>query len=149
MVFDPPQLHTYSMTIEKFDLVVYSRSGTIGSPQTDIAGTDMAALTLSGTPVEGVPPNTRISFFVSFFPTGSNLQGPSWNLIPPPQAAIAVRLEMDISQLPGVMAILTMPGIIAGLGQAPGPLPMAIYRENLSEAGQVVPTGQITTTYDA
>jgi hypothetical protein len=33
-------------------------------------------------------------------------EGPSWNLIPPPQAAIAVRLEMDISQLPGVMAIL-------------------------------------------
>jgi hypothetical protein len=141
---DTLELRNYSMTIEKFDLVVYSRAGTIGKPQKDIGGTDMARLTLTGSPRAGVPADTRINFFVTFFPTGSNLQAPSLDFLLPPNPAIAVQLEMDISQLPGVMAILTMAGIITG-----APLPIAIYFESLSESGDVVPTGQITTAYGA
>jgi hypothetical protein len=146
---NPPELHSYSMTIEKFDLIGYSRAGTIGLPQTNLDDTDMARLTLSGTPGPDVPAGTRIAFFVSFFPTGSNLQAPSFEFLPFPAPAIAVELEMDISQLAGVMAILTMPGIIAGTDNDPGKLPMANYSETPSHDGQVVPAGQITTTYGA
>jgi hypothetical protein len=143
MTATSPQLNSFALVIGKYDLEVYSSSGTIGLPPTNgnIDGTQLVYMTLSGAGFSGTllgkPVTVGGAFHIYFFPTGSNLQAPSWNFTS--DGKINVILEMDICELPGVSAVLQSASL-------PKANPAQItYSETLSASGKVVATGEIGT----
>jgi hypothetical protein len=143
MAATTPQLNSFTLVIGSYDLDVYSSAGTIGVPPANgnIDATQLVYMTLSGTAFSGTLLGKSVTvggaFHIYFFPTGSNLQAPSWNFTS--DGRINVILEMDICELPGVSAVLQSASL-------PKANPAQItYSETLSASGKVVPTGQIGT----
>jgi hypothetical protein len=122
-----PTLKTFHVSITEYDLVVYGSQSGLPPADGNLAGKAMAVLTISGNCAEG---ETRGVFIVSFFPTGSQVHLPTYAIS---NKEVQVNVDMDVSQLAGVMAVLQTKS------------PLAYYFESAGQGNTVLPFAEITT----
>jgi len=120
-------LKTFSVSISKYDLIVYGTQSGLPPANGNLAGKELAQLTVSGTCAEV---KMRGVFIVKFFPTGSTMQTPTYAIS---NQAVQVNVDMDVSQLAGVMAVLQNKS------------PLAYYFESAGQGNTVLPFAEITT----
>jgi len=118
---------TFHVPITNYDLVVHGGQSGLPPANGNLSGKELAQLNVSGTCTDL---DIRGVFVIKFFPTGSTLHPPTYVV---GKQSVQVNVDMDVSQLAGVMAVLQTKS------------PLAYYFESAGQGKSELPYAEITT----